>query len=230
MANMVVTSLDQGSVQVSGCEFRDELVAFSGAATYAEGVLLARQSVDVAVAASAVSGGGNGTVTAATVAPGPIVPLPGVHTLTCVLAVTNGGKWKLTDPNGALIADDLEQTVGAGAATVFKVGGLQFTITDGSADFVAGATATLTVVANGKMVAYAPGGSGGAQVASQVLARPLTAVGAGNLPTRPIIKGKVNLQRLSIFGGGTITDSLCDQLRTFGILAESVHQLGRVDA
>lgn len=226
---MVVTSLDVGSVQISGCEFRDELVAFTGPATYGEGVLLARQAVDVAVTASAVSGGGTGTVTAATVAPGPIVPLPGVHTLTCVLAVTNGGKWKLTDPNGAIVDDDLEQTVGAGAATVFKVGGLQFTITDAGTDFVAGATATLTVAANGKMVAYAPGGAGGAQIPSQVLSRPLTAVGAGNLTARPIIKGKVNLQRMSIYGGGTITDAMLDQLRGFGIIAESVAQLGRVD-
>ncbi|MES1188668.1 MAG: hypothetical protein ABUL60_32935 [Myxococcales bacterium] len=229
MPNMVVTHFDQGTVQVSGCEFRDEFVAFAGAATYPEGTLLARRADALAVTASAVSGGGNGTVSLATVVEGPVVPLVGVYTLTCLLAITNGGKWKLTDPNGAIVADDLEQTVGAGAATVFEVGGLQFTITDGGTDFSAGATATLTVAADGKMVAFAPGGAGGAQIPMMVLARPLVATGAGNLPTRPIIKGKVAKERLSIFGGGTITDAMLDQLRGFGIIAESVTQLGRLD-
>jgi len=228
MANMTTTTLDQGSVEISRCEFRDELVTFAGAGTLAAGTILARQADALTVTASAVSGGGNGTVSAATVVAG-AVPLVGVYTLTCLLAVTNGGKWKLTDPNGAIIADDLEQTVGAGAATVFNVGGLQFTITDGSSDFVAGATATLTVAAVGKMVPYATAGVGGAQIPSMVLASALTATGAGDLPARPIIKGSVAKERLVINGGGSITDALCDQLRQFGIIAESVKQLGRVD-
>lgn len=228
MGNMTTTTLDQGSVQVRNCSFRDELVTFAGAATLAAGTLLGRLADVLAVAASAVSGGGNGTVSAATVVAG-AVPLVGVYTLTCLLAVTNGGKWKLTDPNGAIIADDLEQTVGAGAATVFNVGGLQFTITDGSSDFVAGATATLTVSANGKMVPYSPTGAGGAQFPRAVLASALTAAGAGDVPARPIMTGTVAKERLVINGGGSITDSLLDELRRTGIIAESVTQLGRVD-
>jgi hypothetical protein len=229
MANLTSTALDQGSVQVSGCECRDELVTFAGAATYPEGTLLARRTDTIAVTASAVSGGGNGTVTAASVVEGPVVPLVGVYTLTCMLAVTNGGKWKLTDPNGAIIADDLEQTVGAGAATIFEVGGLIFTITDGGTDFSAGATATLTVAADGKMVAFAVGGAGGSQFPKAVVAKALTAVGAGDVAARPIISGKVAKERLSIFGGGTITDAIVDQLRSYGIIAVPVTQLGRAD-
>lgn len=229
MPNLTSTPLDQGSVQVGECEFKDELVTFAGIATYPEGTLLARRADALAVTASAVSGGGNGTVTAATVVEGPVVPLVGVYTLTCLLAITNGGKWRLTDPNGAIVADDLEQTVGAGAATVFEVGGLQFTITDGGTDFSAGATATLTVAADGKLVAFAPGGAGGAQIPKFVLAKALTSTGAGDFPTRPIIKGRVAKERLSIVGGGTVTDSMIDQLRSYGIIAESVKQLGRAD-
>lgn len=228
MANLNSTALDQGSVELRNCAFRDELVTFAGAATLAAGTLLARLSDTLAVVASAVSGGGTGTVTAATVVAGQ-VPLVGVYTLTCLLAITNGGKWSLKDPNGAIIADDLEQTVGAGAATVFNVGGLQFTITDAGTDFVAGATATLTVSSNGKLVPYAAAGAGGAQFPKAVLASALTAAGAGDVFARPIVSGTVAKERLVINGGGSISDALLDELRRTGILAESVVQLGRVD-
>lgn len=228
MANLNSTSLDQGSVELRNCAFRDELVTFAGAATLAAGTLLARLADTLAVVASAVSGGGTGTVTLATVVAGQ-VPLVGVYTLTCLLAITNGGKWSLKDPNGAIIADDLEQTVGAGAATVFNVGGLQFTITDGGTDFVAGATATLTVSSNGKLVPYAAAGAGGAQFPRAVLASALTAAGAGDVFARPIVSGTVAKERLVINGGGSISDALLDELRRTGIIAESVTQLGRVD-
>lgn len=232
MPNPIVTTIDTGSVQAGPCESKDELITFTGAATLAEGTVLARLADVVAVTASAVSGGGNGTVTAASVDVGPVVPLVGVYTLTCVLAVTNGGKWKLTDPNGEIIDDDLEMTVGAGAATVFKVGGLVFTITDGGTDFSAGATATLTVAASGKMVPYSPTGAGGAQIPRAVLPRPLTAAGAGDVPTRVIIQGKLNKNRLVINGnaaGVGITDTLLDALRACDIVAVPFAQLGRVD-
>lgn len=228
MANLNSTPVDQGSVQVRNCSFKDELVTFAGAGTLAAGTLLARLADTLAVAASAVSGGGNGTVSLATVVAGQ-VPLVGVYTLTCLLAITNGGKWSLKDPNGAIIADDLEQTVGAGAATVFNVGGLQFTITDGGTDFSAGATATLTVSSNGKMVPYAAAGAGGAQFPKGVLSSALTAAGAGDLPARPIVAGTVAKERLVINGGGSITDALIDELRRNGIIVEPVTQLGRVD-
>lgn len=226
---MVTTTLDSGSIQIRKCEFRDELIAFAGAGTLAEGTIMARRAVALAVAASAVSGGGNGTVTLATVVEGPVVPLVGVYTLTCVLAVTNGGKWKLTDPNGAIVADDLEQTAGAGVATPFEVGGLAFTITDAGTDFSAGATATLTVAADGKLVPFSPTGAGGAQVPRFVLPHALTAFGAGTVLFRPIVSGVVNRNRLAIFGGGTITDAMLDQLRGNGIEAESVDQRGGMD-
>jgi len=38
------TSLDLGSVQIRDCEFRDELINFSGADVLAEGTILARDS------------------------------------------------------------------------------------------------------------------------------------------------------------------------------------------
>jgi phage tail sheath gpL-like len=96
------------------------------------------------VTASALTGTGNGTLTAMTVTGAPV---PGVYTLTVVTAATNGGTWRLTDPNGTIVSSSLLMTAGVGAATVFNVGGLQFTITDGTTDFALNDSFTMTVPA-----------------------------------------------------------------------------------
>lgn len=98
------------------------------------------------VTAGALVGTGNGTLTALSVASGG-TPKPGSWTLVNNTAVANGGVWTLTDPDGVVISTTVTQTVGAGAATPLTVGGLQFTITDGSTDFGLGASFTITVPA-----------------------------------------------------------------------------------
>lgn len=99
------------------------------------------------VTASALSGTGNGTISALAVHSGSS-PRPGVYTLKVKTAVANGGVWQLLDSTGAVVADNITQTVGAGTATAFSnIGGLDFTITDGSTDFGVGATFTITVPA-----------------------------------------------------------------------------------
>jgi len=108
-----------------------------------------RMPVDIsytygAVTASAITGTGNGTLTALT-APG--TPTPGAYKLTCNTHVANGGVWTLTDPSGSVIANDLTMTVGVGAASVFDSGGLQFTVTDGTTDFEVGDQFMITVPA-----------------------------------------------------------------------------------
>ena len=160
MANLTITNNDLGSVILEGGEFRDELLVFTGAGTVLEGTILARKAVADAVVAVAGSNTGDGTVTLATVAAGSIVPVVGAFVLTVTTAVTNGGILKLVDPNGAQVASDLIMTVGAGAATVFEVAGLEFTVTDGAADFIVGDSFTLTVAADGKMVPFAVAGAG----------------------------------------------------------------------
>lgn len=232
MGNMTITNVDLGSVILSNPEFRDELLTFAATHTCVEGTILARREDTLAVVASAVSGGGTGTVTAASVVEGPVVPLVGVYTLTCIVAVANGGHWKLTDPNGAIVADDLEMTVGVGAASVFEVAGLTFTITDGGTDFSAGATATLTVTADGKLVPFNPAGAGGAQRPLAVLTHDCSRTGAGDVAIRAMISGKVNKNRLIIDVDGTganITASILDQLRRAGVVAIDVKDMSVLD-
>ena len=90
MANMTVTNVDTGTVEIQGGEFRDELIAFGGADVLAPGTILGRREVATAVTASAITGTGNGTVTAATVVAGE-VPQVGAYMLVNTLVVADGG-------------------------------------------------------------------------------------------------------------------------------------------
>ena len=229
MGDPVITNLDLGTVIIADALFNDITLAFPGADTYVEGTILARKAVADAVTASAFTGTGDGTVTLATVVAGQDVPIVGAYVLNCIVALANGGTFELVDPNGAQVAGGLTLDVGAGGATVLEAGGLQFTITDGAADFVVGDTATLTVAADGDVVIFAEAGAGGAQIPSMVLTYDVTATGAEDQAQRAMVSGRVRREKLVIDAGGTVTDSIVDALRDFGIVAESVDELNIVD-
>jgi hypothetical protein len=219
MANLDITNIDNACVEREGGKFRDETLTFAAADTFAKGTILARRAVAIAVVASAVTG-----------VAGPAVPLVGAYVLTVVTAVTHGGVWKLVDPNGSVVAGNLIMTAGAGLATVFEAGGLQFTITDGSTDFAAGDTATLTVAADGKLVPYNPAtGAGGEQYPVAVLTYEVTKASSGDAPIRALVAGEVNKTRLVIDAGTTITNAHLDALRDIGIVPINVQQLGSLD-
>lgn len=231
MANMTVTNVDTGTVEIQGGEFRDELIAFGGADVLAPGTILGRREVATAVTASAITGTGNGTVTAATVVAGE-VPQVGAYMLVNTLVVADGGVFELRAPNGQVVASGLRLTVGAGGTTVLRAGGLQFTVTDGSTNFALGDSFTLTVAADGKMTPFDPAGVGGAQIPTAVLTYEVTATGAGTLAIRPLVTGQVNFDRLIIDADGdgdNITAAIVDQLRDFGIVAHPVRQLAGYD-
>lgn len=119
--------------------------------TYYIGMRLEYQADGVATADAGNTGDGTVTsVVAEQIASGDYV-------LTCTAAVTNGGVFKLEDPDGNIIASGLEMDAGAGAATTFKVAGMTFTITDGATDFAAGDFFTIEIEAAGEYVALADG-------------------------------------------------------------------------
>lgn len=227
-----VTNCDLGSVVLDEGVIRDENIYFSGADTYAEGTIMARRAVVTAITPSAITGTGNGTCTAASVVAGPEVPLVGSYVLTCTLAVTHGGIFKLVDPNGKLVAPYLAMTASTGAATVFEVAGLTFTLTDGSTDFVAGDYFALPVVADGKMEPYAIAGIGGTQYPIGVMSYALTATGSGTKRGRVLFSGTVNKKRLIVDADGddsNITNAILDQLRAAGVDAVDVTQQSVLD-
>lgn len=233
MANLDITNNDLGEVELEGGKYRDDILRFDAADTFAKGTILARRAVLAAIVAAADAGNtGDGTVTAASVVAGAVVPLVGAYVLRCTEAVVNGGVFRLEDPNGAIIAADLRLTVGAGGATVFEVGGMTFTVTDGATDFAAGDFFTLTTSADGKLVPFAPAGSRGDQLPLAVLTYEVTKTGAGTEPIRALVAGCVNKDRLLIDvdgNGDNITDAHLDQLRAHGIVAQDVKQLSVLD-
>jgi len=235
MANAVTTNIDTGRAvsRVGNPVYRDEAVTFAGADTFVEGTLLARKAVDDAITPAADGGNtGDGTVTVASVAAGPEVPIAGSYVLTCIEAITHGGVFQLADPNGKIVGPYLQMTAGAGASTVFEVAGLLFTVTDGATDFAVDDFFTLPVVANGKLVPYAIAGAGGAQKPIAVAPYDLVKAGAGDLQARVLVAGRVNATRLVVDADGddsNITAAILDELRSAGIVAEPVTQLGEYD-
>lgn len=229
MDNITITNNDLSTVILCDAKFDDEILAFPGADTYVEGTILARKQVADAVVVAAGANTGDGTVTLATVAAGSTIPLVGAYVLTCTTAVVNGGVFNLVDPNGAIVAAGLTMTVGAGAATVFEVAGLQFTVTDGATDFIVGDSFTLTVAADGDMVIFATDGAGGAQIPKAVLTYDITTTGAADVAARVMVSGRVRREKLVIDAGGTVTDAIVDQLRDYSIVAQSVNELNILD-
>ena len=233
MANLNITNVDLGSVILQNGEFRDDLLTFGGAGTVVEGTILARQAVALAVVAAADGGNtGDGTATLATVVAGQLVPIVGAYVFEITTAVANGGVGKLVDPNGAQVASGLIMTVGAGASTVFEAAGLEFTITDGAADFIVGDKFTLTVAADGKLVPFAIAGAGGAQIPKAVLTYDVVAAGVGDESIRDMVSGSVRAGRLIIDADGdasNITDAILDQLRDYSLVSIDVQELNILD-
>jgi hypothetical protein len=234
MANPVITNVDLGCVALGYEQFADDTLTFAAADTFVEGTILARRAVAEAVTIATITRAGtsNGTVTLATVVGGSTVPKVGAYVLTCIEAIANGGVWKLVDPDGALVSGYLLMTAGAGAATVFEAGGLQFTVTDGTNNFEVGDFTTLTVAADGKLVPFVSTGAGGVQVPCAVLTYEVTKAAGGDLPCRVLIGGQVNRNRLIIDADGTganVTNAVCDALRARHILPIEVTQHSVLD-
>ncbi len=230
MTDPIVTNLDLGTVILKDAVHDNVILKFPGADTYVEGTILARKQVVDAIAAAADGGNtGDGTFTVASVVAGDVIPLVGAYNLECTVAVVNGGVFKLVDPNGNIVADNLVTIVGAGVATVFNIAGMTFTITDGAADFIVGDKASLTVVADGDAVIFAVAGVGGAQIPSMVLTYESVQTGVVDVSARAMVSGQVRREKLVIDAGGTVTDRIVDALRDFGIVALSVSELNIQD-
>lgn len=104
---------------------------------------------------------GNGTCTGVALKSNTKV---GTYTLKCISTATNGGTFSVIDPNGIRLAD----AVVGSAYSNTQIG---FTINDGSTDFAAGDSFTITVSAgSGKVKTVLNTAVDGSQVAKYVLA------------------------------------------------------------
>ena len=229
MANLTIQNQDNAGIQIGNNVFDEGILQFPGADTYAAGTILARREVETAIA-DTPTGTGDGTLVA-TVAAGDIIPLIGTYNLECTFTVADGGVWKLEDPNGNIVADNLTLRVGAGLVTTIIAGGIKLVFTEGGTDWAAGDVFALVVVADGDWVIYDKTGVGGAQLAKGILTIEQIATGTEDQSTRPLISGKVRAEKIFTDAAPStaITDLIKEQLREIGILAISVDELNIQD-
>ena len=194
MSNLTTTNVDLGSVVLGNPEFKDDDLTFGGAGTVVEGTILSRQTVDAAIVVTPDGGNvGTGT-TAASVVGVDELPVAGNYNLECTFEVGEGGVFKLEDPDGNIVEDNLTLRVGAGLVTTFNVQGLQIVVTEGGTDFDIGDKFEIAVVANGKLVPFAIGGVAGAGIPKTVLTYDVEAAGAGDEAIRSMISGEVRTE------------------------------------
>lgn len=194
-----------------------EAVTVATSQTLARGAAVGKKLYG-ALTAAAGTNTGNGTCTALATVGGTGAPKPiiGAYVLTCIAAVTHGGVWKLVDPNGSLVSGYLAMTASTGAATVFEVGGITFTLTDGSTDFAAGDVFTLTLAAGtGQVVILNKANVDGSQDIYGIMLEAVTT--SGSTATGVVAKtGYFNSDALSFYSGTTAADVAADA-RTKGI-------------
>jgi len=155
---------------------------------------------------------GDGTVTALDTLSG-AGAVVGAYNLECTVAIADGGSFKLVDPNGIQVAGNLTLTVGAGAATVFEVAGLTFTITDGATNFVVGDKFAVTVAeGSGEAVTLDIAATDGSDIFDSILLDNRTTGVSETLPA-PVAESGGFREESLIFGGSTTIDDVRKQMR-----------------
>jgi len=118
----------------------ESVLVASGEGALVRGTVLGRVKVSVPTT-GAIVGTGNGTCTAVTGGPN---TKQGTYVATLIVVVAHGGTFKVVNPDGNLIGT-VTILAGAGQTGVFTSNEINFTMTDGSTDFILGDTATITV-------------------------------------------------------------------------------------
>lgn len=108
----------------------------SAAKSYVPGTVLGVVTSGTATpAAKAGNAANTGTIASATASAG---AKDGVYVITITAAATNAGTFSVTDPDGLALPDGT-------VAVAYSAGGLAFTVSDGTQDFIVGEGFTITV-------------------------------------------------------------------------------------
>lgn len=200
-------------------------------------------SVPTTGTADAGNTAGSGTLTGLALIAGTL-PRAGTWTVECVTAVANGGVFKLVDPSGNIIRNDLTMTVGAAAATTFYIpeAGVKFVLTDAT-DFAEGDKFTFAVAKVGKYVPFDPAAVNGAQIPAGIFVGDditTAALVAGDVTGQPIVvhgvaclyddsllvlENGANLDTTVLAGGKTLRESLYG----LGFLAKSTFDVTKLE-
>lgn len=149
-----------------------------------------------------------------------------------VIAVADGGVFKLEDPNGNLVATGLTMSGTAGGATTFYEGGLVFIITDGATDFATGDKFALAVTSVAKWGPLDVEALDGLHIPKGIFmgdALTAAAIVAGDVDDQPIIIGGnvyVDENQIVLEGSATLDtvistgDTIRNELLKLGIISE----------
>jgi len=135
----------------------------------------------------------------------------GVYRVRCVAVASNGGTFRVEDPNGYVLGD-----VAVGATFSDQI---KFSIADGSQDFILGEGFDITVGAgSGKYVIWNPANLDGSQVVAAILVYPVTGEQEATVLRR---HAQVKSPALNWFTGATDNNKLAGiaGLAALGIIA-----------
>lgn len=135
----------------------------------------------------------------------------GVYRVRCVAVASNGGTFRVEDPNGYVLGD-----VAVGATFSDQI---KFSIADGSQDFILGEGFDITVAAgSGKYVIWNPANLDGSQVVAAILVYPVTGEQEATVLRR---YAQVKSPALNWFTGATDNNKLAGiaGLAALGIIA-----------
>lgn len=182
------------------------LLSSGALAVLAAGTVLAQIDVGAATAAARSGGNtGNGTITMDATTPVLAGAKPGIYTVRCIAAATNGGTFRLEDPDGDVIAD-AAITGGAGGTVAFAEQ-VKFVITDAGTDFIVGDGFDITVAAGS--LKWAPFLNAANREAGAILYDTVTVPASGDLAAVAITRdAEVKADDLvydSSLSGGALT-------------------------
>lgn len=186
-----------------------ENITIAASQTLNAGAILALSLVGASAAATAASGNtGNGTIGAITI---DADAAPGVYVLTIIEPAANGGIFSLEGPDGVALPN--------GKVAVAYNGKINFTLADGSTDFVAGDSFEIEVVADAAERQYVAWSVDGAPAAGLLFEAVTT--GAGETAPAVMIDGdaEVNGNLIAYPDGASLSDKVeaRSQLRKLGI-------------
>jgi hypothetical protein len=172
----LVTTQDGSQVQLFSGEFprvRKPVTIASGAGSLVKGTVLGK--ITKGAVSSAAKSGGNaantGALTLDATTPKLAGAKAGIYTVRCITAATNGGTFRVTDPNGNVLGD---VAVGATFSNQIK-----FSIADGTQDFIVGEGFDITIAAgSGNYTAYDNDNVDGSETAAAVLSEDVDATSA----------------------------------------------------
>lgn len=227
MANPEITNNDSSQLEVFGAEYRQDMVKFGTSETRSVGEILARKQIsDTVTQTPDVGNTGDGTVTNQALGAGGPAKV-GDYNLECVEAIANSGRFKLEDPDGVVLT---EQIIIAVSADIDYEGfGLKFTLADGATDFALADKFAIGVTADGGLDSYDPAGVDGTEIPVALMVRERTEATAATYAESVLIKGEVRLDIVETAQGASLSKVLKDKLAAIGIVTRSQVQLAELD-